>query len=33
MKVVKRVFIPRIRQLIEIDDMQFGFMKAKLRNH
>jgi len=29
MKVVERVFEYRIRQQIEIDDMQFGFMKAK----
>ena len=29
MKVVETVFEYRIRQQIEIDDMQFGFMKAK----
>jgi len=29
MKVVKRIFEYRIRQQIEIDDMQFGFMKGK----
>jgi len=29
MKVVERIFEHRIRQQIEIDDMQFGFMKAK----
>jgi len=27
MKVVERIFEHRIRQQIEIDDMQFGFMK------
>ena len=27
MKVVERIFKYRIRQQIEIDDMQFGFMK------
>jgi len=27
MKVVERLFEHRIRQQIEIDDMQFGFMK------
>jgi len=31
MKVVERVFEHRIRQQIEIDDMQFGFMKVKER--
>jgi len=29
MKVVKRIFEYRIRQQIEIDDIQFGFMKGK----
>jgi len=29
MKVVERIFDHRIRQQIEIDDMQFGFMKGK----
>jgi len=29
MKVVERIFRHRIRQLIDIDDMQFGFMKGK----
>ena len=29
MKVVERISEHRIRQLIEIDDMQFGFMKGK----
>ena len=29
MKVVERIFVYRIRQQIEIDDMQFGFMKGK----
>ena len=29
MKVVERIFEYRIRQQIEIDDMQFGFMKGK----
>jgi len=29
MKVVERIFELRIRQQIEIDDMQFGFMKGK----
>jgi len=29
MKVVERIFEHRIRQLIEVDDMQFGFMKGK----
>ena len=29
MKVVERIFEQRIRQQIEIDDMQFGFMKSK----
>jgi len=28
MKVVERIFEDRIRQLIDIDDMQFGFMKG-----
>jgi len=29
MKVVERIFECRIRQQIDIDDMQFGFMKSK----
>ena len=29
MKVVERIFEHRIRQQIEVDDMQFGFMKFK----
>ena len=29
MKVVERIFEHRIRQQIEVDDMQFGFMKGK----
>jgi len=29
MKVVKRIFEDRIPQQIDIDDMQFGFMKGK----
>jgi len=29
MNVVERIFEHRIRQQIEVDDMQFGFMKAK----
>ena len=29
MKVVERIFEHRIRQLIEVDDMQFGFMTGK----
>ena len=29
MKVVERIFQHRIRQQIEIDDMQCGFMKGK----
>ena len=29
MKVVERIFEHRIRQQIEIDGMQFGFMKGK----
>jgi len=29
MKVVERIFEHRIRQHVEIDDMQFGFMKSK----
>jgi len=29
MKVVERTFEHRIRQQIDIDDMQFGFMKGK----
>ena len=28
-KVVERIFEHRIRQQVEIDDMQFGFMKGK----
>ena len=29
MKVVERILEHRIRQQIEVDDMQFGFMKSK----
>ena len=29
MKVVERIFEHRIQQQIEIDDMQFGFVKGK----
>ena len=29
MKVIEKIFEHRIRQQIEIDDMQFGFMKGK----
>ena len=29
MKVIERIFEHRIRQQIEIEDMQFGFMKGK----
>ena len=29
MKVVERIFEHRIRQQVETDDMQFGFMKGK----
>jgi len=29
MKVVERIFEHRIRQQIELDDMQFGLMKGK----
>jgi len=29
MKVVERIFEHRIRQQIEVDDMQFGFVKGK----
>ena len=29
MKVAERIFEHRIRQQIEIDDMQFGFVKGK----
>ena len=29
MKVVERIFEHRIRQQIEVDNMQFGFMKGK----
>jgi len=29
MKMVERIFEQRIRQHIDIDDMQFGFMKCK----
>ena len=29
MNVVERIFEHRIRQQIEIDDMQFGFVKGK----
>jgi len=32
MKVVETIFENRIQQQINIDDMQFGFMKGK-RNH
>jgi len=28
-KVVERIFEHRIQQQIEVDDMQFGFMKGK----
>jgi len=28
-KVVERIFKNRIQQQIDIDDMQFGFMKGK----
>ena len=31
MKVVEKTFEHRIRHQIEIDDMQFGFMKGRLR--
>jgi len=31
MKVVEKMFEHRIRQQIEIDDVQFGFMKGKER--
>ena len=30
MKVVERIFAHRIRQQIEVDDMQFGFVKGKI---
>jgi len=33
MKVVERIFEHRIQQQVEIDDMQFGFMKGKGTNH
>jgi len=33
MKVVERIFKDRMRQQIDIDDMQFGFMKGKGTNH
>ena len=33
MKVVERIFEHRIRQQIEVDDMQFGFMKGKGTTH
>ena len=29
MKVVERIFEHRIRQQVDIDNMQFGFMKGK----
>jgi len=29
MKVVERIFEHKIRQQIEVDDMQFAFMKGK----
>jgi len=29
MKVVERIFEHKIRQQIEVDDMQFGFIKGK----
>jgi len=29
MKVVERIFEHRIRQQVEVDDRQFGFMKGK----
>ena len=32
MKVLERIFEYKIRQQIEIDDMQFGFMKGKGTN-
>ena len=31
MKVIEKIFEHRIRQQIEIDDVQFGFMKGKER--
>jgi len=33
MKVVERIFEYRIWQQIEIDDMQFGFLKGKGTTH
>jgi len=30
MKVVERIFEHRIRQQIDTDDMQFGFVKGKV---
>jgi len=33
MKVVERIFEHRIRQQIEADDMQFGFMQGKGNTH
>ena len=33
MKVVEKIFEHRIRQQIEIDDMQFGLMKGKGTTH
>jgi len=30
MKVVERIFAHRIRQQIEVDVMQFGFVKGKI---
>jgi len=32
MKVVERIFEDRIRHQIDIDDMQFGFMKGNSRD-
>jgi len=33
MKVVEMIFEDRIRQQIDIDDIQFGFMKGKGKVH
>ena len=33
MTVMERIFEHRIRQQIDIDDMQFGFMKGKGTTH
>jgi len=33
MKVVETIFEYRIRQQIQVDDMQFGFMKGKGTTH